>query len=253
MKILKFKKDKGNIYNVITNNGEYKLYDDIIIKYELLLKKDLTSKEWDKILEENNLLKAYYDALKSINIKMRCEKEISSILKKKGYNEKEIALTIDKLLKDKYINHSTYIEAYIHDRLSLYIEGEKKIEKDLINMGMTKSEIKPFLAKVDKSIYQEKISKYVMKKLKTNKKSANFFKNKIILELINKGFDKGDILLCLDNIEISENKEELEKVVAKLYQKYIKKYDLYTTKLKIKNNLYQKGYKDIERVLDKYE
>ena len=253
MKIIKYKKDKGNIYKVITDKGEYKLYDDLIIKYELLLKKKITSKEWEKIVQENNLMKAYYDALKSISIKMRTEKEIAAILKKKVYNNQEIETTIIKLISDKYINHETYIAAYIHDRLALYIEGENKIAKDLIKLGMTSKEIEPYLNKVDKKIYQEKIAKYITKKLKSNKKSQNEFKRKMSIELINKGFNQSDISSYLESIEIPEDQKEIAKIITKLYEKNIKKYDLYTTKLKIKNNLYQKGYTsiDIDAILDK--
>ncbi len=253
MKILKYKKDKQNIYKVTTNKGEYKLYDDIIIKNELLLKKEISDKKWQEIIKENNQLKAYYDALKSISVKMRTEREIENILKKKEYTEDEINVTIKKLKEGKYINHEVYIEVYIHDRLALYIEGEKKIEKDLLKLGMTKKEISPQLDKIDKSIYQDKIKKYIEKKLKTNKKSKNEFKRKTMGELINKGFNQEDIISYLDNIEVKENTEEIKKIISKLYQKYIKKYDNNTTILKIKNNLYQKGYTsiDIEKYLDK--
>ncbi len=255
MKILKYKKDKQNVYKVETNKGEYKLYDDIIIKNELLLKKEISDKKWQEIIKENNKLKAYYDALKSISIKMRTECEIENILKKKEYTEEEINETIKKLIEGKYINHEVYIEAYIHDRLALYIEGEKKIEKDLLKLGMTKKEIGPHLEKIDKSIYQNKIKKYIEKKLKTNKKSKNEFKRKIMSELINKGFYQEDIIRYLDDIEIEENTDEIKKIINRLYQKYIKKYDFNTTILKIKNNLYQKGYTsiDIEKYLDKID
>ena len=40
MKILKYKKGKRNEYQIITDKGEYVLFDDMIIKYELLLKKE---------------------------------------------------------------------------------------------------------------------------------------------------------------------------------------------------------------------
>lgn len=250
MKIIKYKKEKGNIYKVITSNGEYKLYDDIIIKYELLLKKDITSKEWQNILKENSLLNAYYLALKSISVKMRTEKEIESILKKKEFNNYEIEMTIKKLQQDKYINHSTYIEAYIHDRLALYLEGERKIKNDLINLGMSDKEINPYLDKIDKNIYREKIKKYIDKKLKVNKKSASEFKRKTMIDLISKGFNKEDINNYLDNIDIEENDEEIRKLINKLYLKYQKKYDYSTCILKIKNSLYQKGYTNID--IEKY-
>lgn len=253
MKILKYKKEKNNIYKVYTDKLEYQLYDDIIIKYELLLKKEISEKEFKKIEEENNLLKAYYDALKSINTKMRSEKEIRNILHKKNFSEKEINHTINKLKENNYLNPSTYIEAYIHDRLTIYLEGENKILKDLINLGFSEKTILPFLKKIDGNIYKEKIEKYINKKVKSNKKSSLEFKRKIMGELLNKGFDKNDITEFLEKIKIEDNMEDITKLVNKLYQKYIAKYDLYTTKNKIKAYLYSKGYSniDIEALLDK--
>ncbi len=44
MKILKYKKGKKNEYKILTDEKEYTLYDDIIIKHELLLKKRLRKK-----------------------------------------------------------------------------------------------------------------------------------------------------------------------------------------------------------------
>ncbi len=51
MKILKYKKGKGNEYKIYTDKGEYRLYDDIIIKHELLLKKEINDKEFNSILK----------------------------------------------------------------------------------------------------------------------------------------------------------------------------------------------------------
>lgn len=250
MKIEKYKKDKGNIYKVIIDNKEYKLYDDTIIKSGLLLKKDITKKDMEKILKENALLGAYYDSIKYINIKMRCEKEIANFLKKKEYNTETINTTIEHLKKDGYLSSKVYIEAYIHDRIALYIEGEKKIKKDLIHLGFSENEVELYLNTINQNIYIEKIEKYITKKLKSNKKSANEFKRKTTSELINKGFNIDSISSCLDKIEVSENAYEIEKIINRLYNKYINKYDIYTTKNKIKEHLYRKGYQDID--IDEY-
>ena len=83
MKILKYKKGKKNEYKILTDEGEYILYDDIIVKHELLLKKEISKKEWDNIIKENNLLKAYYEGLKAIGVKLRTAKELKSLLSRK--------------------------------------------------------------------------------------------------------------------------------------------------------------------------
>ena len=246
MKILKYKKGRKNEYKILTDEKEYVLYDDIIIKHELLLKKEINPQEWDLILKENNLLKAYYEGLKAINTKLRTEKELKAILTKKDYQTKEIAYALDRLTKEGYLNHPRYIEAYIHDALTLNIIGEQKILHDLKKLGFTYNEVEEQLSKVDKNIYQEKISKYINKKLKANKKSANEFRRKITMDLINKGFNQEDIISYLSSLKIEDNKEEISKIINKLYQKYINKYDLYTTKMKIKEHLYKKGYHNID-------
>lgn len=245
MKILKYKKSKNNEYKIITDKEEYVLYDDIIIKYELLLKKEIEDKEFDAIVKENNMLKAYYTGLKLISARLRTKKELSILLRKKEYSENDISYALEKLDKEGYFNNKVYIEAYIHDALGLYLKGEAKIKDELINLGFKESEIEAYLNNIDKNIYREKINKYVEKKLKSNKKSAIEFKRKITQDLINKGFYKEDIMLVLDNIKISDNKDEVKKLAQKIYNKYSKKYDLFTTEVKIKNYLYSKGYTNI--------
>lgn len=250
MKILKYKKGKKNEYKIMTDEGEYILYDDIIIKYELLLKKEINKKEWESILKENHLLKAYYEGLKAINTKLRTEKELRTILRKKEFSEKEINYALERLNKDGYLNHKIYIEAFIHDAINLNVVGKRKIHQDLQNLGFTSKEIDSELNKIEDSIYQEKIEKYINKKLKGNKKSASEFMRKITLDLINKGFESEDITSYLNTLEIKDNDLEIEKIVNKLYKKYINKYDLYKTKMKIMQSLYTKGYTSID--IDKY-
>ncbi len=245
MKILKYKALKNHEYKIITDSNEYKLYDDIIIKYQLLLKKDICEVEFNNILKENNLIKAYYVGVSAITVKLRTEKEMITILKKKGFNNEEIKYAIDNLRKNHFLDHNLYIEAYIHDMLNMHLMGEKKIYNNLCNLGFMKEEIEPFLKAVDKSIYQDKIKNYINKKVKSNKSSIMEFKRKTLKELIDKGFEKGDITNYLDSLDIIEDEDMIKKLVNKLYNKYINKYDLYTTKLKIKNYLYQKGYNNI--------
>jgi len=246
MKILKYQKLTNNEYKIITDTHEYRLYDDIIIEYGLLLKKEIDSKDMGTIIKKNNSLKGYYLALKTLSWKMRCEKEIKELLKKKGFFESEINYVLNRLNKEGYLNHETYIEAYIHDALNLNLKGELKIKKELLDLGFKENEINKYLAKVDPEIYHYKIKNYLAKKLKVHKSSALEFKRKVKVDLIKKGFYKEDIENLLQDMKILDNEEELLKIITKLYYKYMKKDDLYTTTLKIKNYLYGKGYHNID-------
>ena len=63
-------------------------------------------------------------------------------------------------------------------------------------------------------------------------------------------FNKEDIEVFLNTLEIEENTQEIEKIINRLYNKYMNKYDLYTTKNKIRQYLYSKGYTSID--IDEY-
>ena len=67
-------------------------------------------------------------------------------------------------------------------------------------------------------------------------------KNKILVNLLNKGFYKDDILEVIDNIKV-DDKKIYEKEYKKLYEKYSKKYSGKELEYKIKEKMYQKGFR----------
>ena len=90
--------------------------------------------------------------------------------------------------------------------------------------------------------WKERINHYLEKQAKANKKSIYVFKNKMLINLINLGYDKELINSCLSNIAIDnqddlKNKEE-EKIRIKLERKYTGN----ELERKIKEKLYQKGF-----------
>ena len=75
-KISSFKTKKGGIYEITLDNHEkVNLYDDVILKYNLLLSKEIDEKKLKQILEDNSYLESYHIALKYLNYKLRTEKE----------------------------------------------------------------------------------------------------------------------------------------------------------------------------------
>ena len=136
MKIDKFKKDKSNLYKVIFEDGvEVSLYDDVIIKYNLLVNKEMDKKLFDEIIKYNDFLEGYYKSIKYINKKLRTELEIEKYLKKLEISYDNINDIIDLLYKDGYLNKEMYIKAYINDQYNLTNNGPLKVKKDLIGLG----------------------------------------------------------------------------------------------------------------------
>lgn len=242
MKITKFIKDKGNKYKVQIDDQEYMLYDDVIVNNSLLLKKEITKDELNRILHENDLLFGYYESIKYINKKMRSKKEIYEYLKKKDIKENVINLTIDKLEKNNFINEKIYLKAYINDQINLTNNGLNKIKKDLLKLDISETLIDEYLENIDKEIFIKKINKYIDKKIDANKNNSVYMlKNKITRDLINLGYNKEDILDVLNSKEIDDEEAralEYEKIKRSLSRKYSGD----ELEYKIKEKLYKKGF-----------
>ena len=250
MEIKKFKKLKNNIYELELDNGSLvKLYDDVIVKYSLLINKIIDNKLLDEITNYNTSLDAYYLSLKYISKKLRCEKEIEKYLTKLEFNKDVIDKTISKLNKEGYLKHDIYIKSYINDIYNFNNYGPDKIIFNLRELGFNLNEIEPYLEDKD---FRSKAIKIIDKKVKANHKLSNYMlKQHISNYLINLGYSKDVFYDYLDNIKIN-NKDILIKEASNYIKKYSKKYENKELLYFVKDKLYKKGYNsdEIDEVLN---
>lgn len=195
MKIGKYKKLKKNLYEVEIDGSKARLYDDVIIKYELLLKRDIDKETFKKVCDENEELHAYYKALNYINIKLRSEKEIVNYLSRLEINRQDIEKAIDKLKKEGYLDVNLYLRSYINDQVRLSYHGPYRIKSALSNLGFDDNDIEIYLAEVDSSVWEEKLDKIIDKRKRLNKNVVDAkFINKTYMYLFNLGYSKEQIL-----------------------------------------------------------
>lgn len=235
MKINKFKKVGKSKYKIIFDNTDITLYEDVILKYDLLIKNEVDIDLIDKIIKENEHYDAFYNALNYIEIKMRNKKEIISYLKKKEFDDKIIKETIDKLENLNLLNTKSYIQAFVNDKINLSSYGPYKIKKSLLDFDFNEEDIDNYLNTIDENIWLEKLKKIVNKKKSIMKsKSYYMFISKMKNDLYNLGFDKYMIDDVLSNIEYDSNalNKELEKADKKFKG----------NKTKIISSLLRKGY-----------
>ena len=244
MEIVKFKKSKSNLYEIMLDNGlSFKLYDDVIVKYNLLVNKKFDDKFFEDVRNYNDSLDAYYLSIKYLNTKMRSEKELKKYLTKKNISQEHIESTIKRLNSEGYLNHETYIKSYINDAYNFTNNGPLKIKSSLKDLGFKEEEITPYL----NLNYSDKIKKIIDKKIKVNTKlSNNNLKHHLTNYLINLGYPKESFISYLETIHFDDSKQ-LQKDYETLIKKYSKKYTGEKLKYFIKNKLYQKGY-SIEKI-----
>jgi len=235
MKVNKFKKVGKNKYKVFFDNTDLTLFEDIILKYELLTRSDIDAHLIDEIIEENRWYEAYDMALSYIEVKMRNKKEIIKYLEKKLYSEQIINNVINKLNDLNLLNEKEYIKAYINDKVNLSNEGPYKIKNELLELDFNENDIDEYLYTISDKIWEDKLVKIINKKKNIMKsKSYYMFINKIKNDLYNLGYDKDMINEKLSNIEYESD------AINKDFEKCNRKFK--GDKNKIINSLLRKGY-----------
>lgn len=247
IKINKFTKLKDGNYKLILEDGrELKIHEDLILKYDLLLTKNLDQKQEDTLKEEQKIYDIYNIALKYIKIKIRSIKEIENYLLKKQFTKEEIIQAINILKHQGYLNNEMYAAALIHDRIYLSNDGPLKIREELRKNDIEESVVEKKLLVFDESLEKEKIQKLIDKQVKTNRNRSNWMlKKKIENNLITLGYHSYLIQELLSQIKI-EDKSIYHQEYDKLYKKLSRKYEGKELEYKIKQKLYQKGFKNFE-------
>ena len=132
MEINKFKKEKDK-YKIYLDNGNIiETYEDVILQNNLLLKKEITKEQLEKIIIKTEYSKIYHKIQNLIGIKYRSEKWVKDYFKKNTDlpNEK-IEEMINSLKTNNFINDERYARAYIHDKINLTLDGPYKVINEL--------------------------------------------------------------------------------------------------------------------------
>lgn len=191
MKILKYKKNRET-YRVFLSTGEVvDLYDEVIIKYNLLYKKELTEECLNEIKNFNDYVMAYNMALKNLSVRIRAESEVRSYLSRKKYSSDVINYVIDRLVSNGLINDANFTKAFIHDKLCFTSLGEYRIKDELNKLKIDSETVNLFLEEISDDVWNERIDTLIKKYLaKKTKYTKDVLKNKAYVYLVNLGYSK---------------------------------------------------------------
>lgn len=244
MKIEKFKKRPNGLYTLYFDNfNTYDFYEEIILKYELLITKSIDENSLEQILRDNKNYECYYQALKLLKRTIKTKQEIIKYLKEKEFNKESIEMSIKKLEEQGYINDKNYAKSYVHNCIITTTKGPNKIVLELEKKGVTSNDYEEALEEYTFSLEKEKVEKLISKKIKSNhNKSAKILKQKLSLDLINNGFHQDIVKEVLNNTKIEENAEIVKKEYQKYYNKLSKKYSGKELEYKLKQKMYSLGF-----------
>ncbi len=243
MKILKFKKKPNGKYSVYLDDGrEFVYYEEVILQYELLLKKEVDEKDLLSIHQTNLEYDVYYVALNSIKSRFKSIYELREFLRKKEYPEEMIDHAIDKLIQQRYLDDRLFAKSYINTQMITTSHGPLRIKNDLYQKKVSSSIIEEEIALFDEESQIEKMKKIIERLIRSNRTRGGLvLKQKIINDLKTQGYEYDLISRIISSYSFPQDKDLAKKEYDKLYKKYSSKYEGYELANKIREKMFQKG------------
>lgn len=244
MKINKYKKLRNGRYKVILDNCELELYEEVILKYSLLIKKEVDETLLLDINKDNSYYEVYYTALNSIKSRFKGVYDTKEFLLKKEFDPDNVDLVIDKLINQGYLNDRSYAKSYINNKMITTNNGPYKIKKELLNHKIDINIIDEELEIFSEEEQIEKIEKLSNRFLKSNRtRGGSILRQKISNDLVNYGYDSKLINRVISKLDFSVDDDLYKREYDKLYRKLSRKYEGSELEYKIKEKLYLKGLK----------
>ena len=246
MKIIKYKKGVKGLYKVDLEDGTVlSLYEEVILKYNLLLTKEVNDNIKDEMFNYNLECEVYYVALNSIKSRAKSENDLRNYLINKEYPVDLVNKAIDKLSEQGYLNDRNYAKSFINSQIITSSNGPLKIERELLDKKIDYKIIAEELEVFTEEEQLNKIDKIICRMIKSNHtRGSMVLKQKILNDLKNYGYEVSVINKIIDDYDFGSDEYSIaKKEYEKLYIKYSRKYSGAELNRKIKEKLYLKGLK----------
>ena len=187
MKIEHIKKLKSGKYKIDLENGtSISLYDEVILKYNLLYHKEIDLSLLNELDQDNLFYNLYNKVLKYVLYKVRSENEIQEYMNKLDISLENQNRIMDKLKQNNLLNDNTFIQSFVSDKVHLSNEGPNKIKNELLKHKVDQHRVEEELQKYEDSVFEEKLRKMIEKKVSSNhSKSLYMMKQNLLNYFVN--------------------------------------------------------------------
>ncbi len=194
-------KDRVNIYI----DGEFVLALDKFVAYKSFIKvgKEISAHQLEDIAYEEERESALKKGIAYVSKYRVTEKRAREYLAGKGYTQRVIDETLEKLQKYAFVSDEKYAQDFMRSRLKR--KGAKLIRMELAQKGISKDIINEITTSPDDEIEscKKQGEKYMRNKEKTRENFGKLFKN-----LASKGYDFAVINSVIQQIKGDEEIED---------------------------------------------
>lgn len=258
MKITKIEQQKKqqNRYSLYIDEAFFICVDqEILIQFSLHKDQVVTKELLEQIKTSENNHKIYAASLNYLSYGLRSIKEMRDYLNKQkdkeekaGPSDEVIEATIDRLIRQGYLNDLEYAKSYVRTHSSLKAKGPQVIQNELkMKKGINELDILDALEEYALEDQIENIHSLSEKYIRTNKSHPpKMLRNKLYTHLLTKGFDKDLVNQHMSELTFEESQEQqaelLDKEAAKYLRKHQRRFSGYDLKQKITQSLLSRGY-----------
>ena len=244
MKIISFRHRGNDLCDIVTEDGKvFSLYEDVIIKYGILTKREVSDRDLVMILEENKNYECYYEAIKRLSRRAETETSLTNFLKKKGFDDIQLEFAMEKLNRRGYLSDKSYASSYVNNKIAFSTWGKDKIRRELRQKGVSEDICDKALESFNSNMEEDKIKKRAEKRILANHSKSNLMLKKIIkTDLVSEGFSSALVDKVLDKISFLNEREIEEKTYNKLLSNYIRKYPKKEVEYRVKRKMRELGF-----------
>jgi regulatory protein len=207
----KKKKDRFNIY--INGKFRFGLDAETVVKSGLKVGQDVSKKEIEKLVLENEANKLMEKALRFLSFRPRSEREIRNHLKSKPPHssffihhspDEVINNVLDRLERLGYVDDFKFSQWWVEQRQTHKPSGQRLIRNELYQKGIDKKIIDQVLPDDEESEI-ERALKAAEKKLRSYEKLDRWkFKQKMGQYLARRGFEWEVIKETIDRLKLQD-------------------------------------------------
>lgn len=248
-------KSRYNIY--LDKEFAFGVDEHTLIVHMLQIGMELSELKIIEIQSQEEVRKAYLQAINYLSYSMRSSKEVYEYLMKKEQHPDIINEVVKRLIDEKYINDLEYSIAYTNTHSRTSKKGPIVIDRELKQKGIKDSDRQESLAEYPNELQVENATKLAEKKLNSYRKlSKQETIQKLETMLMTKGYPFSIISIAIESLELDDSDEQLEALKYQ-FERYHRKYknqEEFIYRQRMKQSLYRKGFaiEMIEKMLNEY-
>lgn len=196
-------------YTLHFDDGEWLgLFDELVLKHDLKVGKEVDSKELALLAEEDDAKKAFEMSLRYLGYRSRSQKEMDTYLKGKGFEENIIEKIKEKLEDYGYIDDSAFARDWIASRMLTKPMGRTMLRMELLQKGIKDEIIKEQLEGISQEEEGDLAYNLAIKYTRRYRNlDAREKKQKIGAALARKGFDWETIKGAINRLNMDDADE----------------------------------------------